>query len=145
MHRPLPVAAAEAGRLHATDQPQRVRRAEDDEARLAARRMHGACTRAGTTRAQVPREERQRRHGAVHQSGRPAGRRPQSRQVSAIPHVRGAEELELKRQAAELQRLRGLLALLLHHWELYGIRGAKTARTHVSPYRCNLVFGRVDT
>ena len=41
-------------------------------------------------------------------------------QVSAIPHVRGAEELELKRQAAELQRLRGLLALLLHHWELHG-------------------------
>ena len=127
MHRPLPVAAAEAERVHATDQPQRVRRAEDDEARLAARRMHGACTRAGTTRAQVPREERQWRHGAVHQSGRPAGRRSQSRQVSAIPHVRGAEELELKRQAAELKRFRGLLGVLLHQPRNAGTRGAKTA------------------
>jgi hypothetical protein len=125
VHRPLPVAAGEARRLHATDQPQRVRSAEDDEARLATRRMHGASTRAGTTRAQVPREERQRRHGAIHQSGRPAGRRSQSRQVSAIPHVRDPEELELKRQAAELQRLRGLLGLLyillLSHGVLHGI------------------------
>ena len=120
MHRPLPVAAGEARRLHATDQPQRVRRAEDDEARLAARRMHGACTREGTTRAQVPRQERQRRHGAIHLSGRPLGRRSQSRQVSAIPHVRDPEELELKRQAAELQRLRGLLGILLSHGVLHG-------------------------